>query len=133
MWILIVDDDRIVRRLMSSLLRSEGYDVVEATDGADAIKASKCYPGMIDLLITDILMPNMDGHDLSRWFRDKQPEIPIVVVSSDKEHEFPPLHVAYSAVLLKPVSRKLLIDTVSGLLEATSVVNAPRLCQSSAE
>ena len=90
MSILIVEDDRILRRLMSALLQSEGYDILEAADGVDAIQAAKRYPGLIDLLVTDIHMPNMNGHDLSHWFRNKQPDIPIVVMSSEKKQDFPP-------------------------------------------
>jgi CheY-like chemotaxis protein len=78
-------------------------------------------------LITDIRMPNMDGHELSRWFRDKQPDLPIVVVSSDKEQDFPLLSVHYSAVLMKPVGRKLLIGTVGELLKGSSIADVPRL------
>jgi CheY-like chemotaxis protein len=124
MSILVVEDEGIIRRLTSRVLRSEGYDVLEATDGVDAIKVWLCYHALIDLLVTDIHMPHMNGHELSRWFRNQTPDIPIVVVSSDKERDFPPLTVHYSAILLKPVRHKILIETVGGLLEGCTVLKA---------
>jgi CheY-like chemotaxis protein len=82
MRILIVDDNNTNRELLRVTLAAEGHEVVEAADGVEAFE--KLHSGRLDAVITDILMPKMDGYQLcfkirrSETFRD----LPIVIYSS---------------------------------------------------
>ena len=63
--ILVVDDDQWVRVLARDVLASEGYRVLEAADGQDAIRVAAEHPGPIHLLLTDVVMPGMNGCELA--------------------------------------------------------------------
>jgi CheY-like chemotaxis protein len=83
--ILLVEDDRVFRAGVESLLKSSGYDVSTAADGREALKkiaeAGKSSPPF-DLLITDIVMPVMDGLELLSTLMNERVEIPSIVLSS---------------------------------------------------
>jgi len=64
--ILVVDDDQWVRALARDMLAEEGYRVLEACDGQDAVRVAAEHPGPIHLLLTDVVMPGMDGCELAR-------------------------------------------------------------------
>lgn len=63
--ILVVDDDQWVRVLTRDVLAAEGYRVLEAADGQDAIRVAAEHPGPIHLLLTDVMMPGMNGCELA--------------------------------------------------------------------
>ena len=63
--ILVVDDDQWVRVLARDVLATEGYRVLEASDGQDAIRVAAEHPGPIHLLLTDVMMPGMNGCELA--------------------------------------------------------------------
>jgi two-component system cell cycle sensor histidine kinase/response regulator CckA len=63
--ILVVDDDQWVRVLARDVLAGEGYRVLEAADGQDAIRVAAEHPGPIHLLLTDVVMPGMNGCELA--------------------------------------------------------------------
>jgi CheY-like chemotaxis protein len=77
--ILVVDDDPYFRNLMVSILCRAGYQVDEAADGSEAIVVAR--KSEIDLLITDIVMPNREGIETIQYFSKALPKIPIVAVS----------------------------------------------------
>jgi len=71
MRVLVVDDDESGLYLLASLLKGSGYEVVEAVDGEDALRKARLAP--VDVVVTDILMPNMDGYQLCReWKSDPE-------------------------------------------------------------
>ena len=77
--ILIIDDDEVFREMTKQMLERAGYSVAEAIDGFDGGKVvSNMSP---DLVITDLLMPNMDGIEMIRFLREHNPEIKIIAVS----------------------------------------------------
>ena len=77
--ILCVDDEPSVRESTSLVLESEGYEVVTAEDGVDALnKISACIP---DLIISDLRMPVMSGFELLKIVREKFPQIPVIAIS----------------------------------------------------
>ena len=77
--ILVVDDDRLIRRLLRSGLSSRGFSVVEAENGASALAVAKDQPP--DLIVLDLGLPDLSGLDLLRRFREDS-NIPIVVLSN---------------------------------------------------
>ena len=94
-----------------------GYNVIEACDGADALRAEAKYDGAIHLLITNVRMPNMNGHDLAREIKINRPDILVMIISGEHEPEFPPDAAKYAEVLLKPVTSQMLLSKVNALLQ----------------
>lgn len=82
--VLIVDDNDGDRKLMSLALTQDGYRVMEARDGKEALQIFKDYLGKIDLILTDILMPEMDGVELIQCIRKLVPRLPVIFISSYK-------------------------------------------------
>lgn len=80
--ILIVDDDAWVRGLARDVLATEGYRVLEAADGQDAIRVAAEHPSAIDLLLTDVVMPGMNGCDLATGLGALLPGLKVMFMSA---------------------------------------------------
>lgn len=78
--VLLVDDEPAIRMLFAASLRRDGYHVVEAGDGQEAVEVAK-KADRIDLVITDVRMPKMNGVAMANALREAKPEIRIVFVS----------------------------------------------------
>jgi len=79
--ILVVENGEILRPLICEILRKEGYNVLEAQDGDEALLVWQRYQGPIDLVLTDVVMPNMSGKELAEHLRSLQPEIKVIYMS----------------------------------------------------
>ena len=87
--IMVVDDSSSIRALIASALNNEGYDVLEAEDGADALEKLTAQVKSVDMMITDLNMPRMDGINLIERFR-KIPGyrfIPVVMLTTESQEE----------------------------------------------
>jgi PAS domain S-box-containing protein len=73
--VLLVEDQEDVRKLAKTILKKHGYDVIEAANGAEACATSTTYSGEIHLLLTDVVMPGMNGKELSDRLRIQRPRI----------------------------------------------------------
>src|SRR5205823_3798692 len=73
--VLLVEDEAAVRQLAVRVLRQLGYAVLEAIDGADALRVAGEYPGAIDLLLTDVVMPQLGGAALAERLRETHPQL----------------------------------------------------------
>lgn len=119
--ILVVDDDAQVRQLLRRLLTRSGYDVSEAGDGAAAQRIVETEP--IDLLITDIIMPEKEGIELITMMRKSRPSLPIIAISggghadSEQYLEIARL-LGAKRVLGKPFDVDELLTAVAELLPA---------------
>ena len=116
--IMVVEDDRLNRALLSKVLRQEGYQVLEACDGDLALKILQVVP--CDLVITDFLMPILNGIEFVRQLRSLQPQIPIIFITgflsaiSDKK-----IIDEVAEILAKPFDPHVLRSSVHRLLDAT--------------
>jgi len=77
--ILVVDDEAVIRDLLKRTLLREGFEVVTASDGEEGLK--RLAAGKIDVLITDIVMPNMDGRELLQQVNKDYPHIPVIFIT----------------------------------------------------
>jgi signal transduction histidine kinase/CheY-like chemotaxis protein len=79
--ILLAEDEDAVRRLITRLLTADGYRVLEAANGEEAMAVSSRWPGSIDLLLTDLVMPRMNGRELAETIRLSRAEIRVAFMS----------------------------------------------------
>jgi signal transduction histidine kinase len=79
--VLLVEDDDLVRKAARRILETEGYRVLEAANGAEALGLAESFDGPIDLLLTDVVMPRMNGRDLAFALRGSRPDIKVIYVS----------------------------------------------------
>jgi len=78
--VLVVDDDAMIRELETEVLRLQGYTVLQAENAAEALRVAG-ETATIHLLITDLVMPEVDGLELTRQFREVHPKTPVLMVS----------------------------------------------------
>jgi DNA-binding NtrC family response regulator len=83
--VLVVDDDPGVRRVASRMLRARSFRVLEAHGGTAAISVSSAHDGAIDLLLTDIVLPGMNGVQLATRIADQRPGIAVIFMSGHPE------------------------------------------------
>jgi len=114
--VLLVEDDRSLRRYLEVVLLREGYEVVVAADGLEAMRAT--LTSSVDLVVTDAIMPNLNGHELVRFLRNtpQLSHLPIVLLSALEAREVKTSEHQADICLSKPVSPEVLIECVSELL-----------------
>ena len=83
--ILIADDEERIRRLVSDFLRRDGYTVLQAADGGQAMELIDQKMGSIDLIILDVMMPVYDGWSVLRHIRSKNTEVPVMMLTARTE------------------------------------------------
>jgi two-component system, cell cycle sensor histidine kinase and response regulator CckA len=81
--ILLAEDEALVRNLVQLMLTREGYAVLSANDGQEALELSEAFKDPIHLLLTDVRMPRMDGITLKELVRTQRPEIKVIVMSGE--------------------------------------------------
>jgi two-component system, cell cycle sensor histidine kinase and response regulator CckA len=113
--VLLADDELVVRSLARSVLVSAGYKVLDATDGEHALEVSRGYPGSIDVLLTDVKMPKMNGPELSAQVTVERPGIKILFMSGKTSGD---LVVQGQKIdfLRKPFQAETLCDKINSLL-----------------
>jgi two-component system cell cycle sensor histidine kinase/response regulator CckA len=85
--ILLVDDTLSLLTLAKTILIKAGYRVLTAADGGEAIRVAKEYGKPVDLLITDLTMPTMGGHELAKELRWMQPDVQVLFMSGDEDRD----------------------------------------------
>ena len=117
--VLLVEDEGSLRALVRSFLTSNGYHVLEAGNGADALRLARHFDETIHVLITDIVMPEVGGRDLAEEIIDTHPEIKVLYISGHFGNAFNPQEVLSpgKAFLQKPFSLDKLALELRHLLE----------------
>jgi two-component system cell cycle sensor histidine kinase/response regulator CckA len=115
--ILIVEDDDGLRRLMSTVLKRNGYQVFEAESGESAIDVSRHIEAPIDLLLSDVVMGEMSGRDLASLLQSEHPSMRVLLVSGTEDRSvIDGLLAGSGSFLAKPFKPSQLIDEVHELL-----------------
>jgi two-component system cell cycle sensor histidine kinase/response regulator CckA len=119
--VLIVDDDELVRKFMVRALSEAGYETAVASDGPEAIDVAATLESL-DILVTDLMMPQMTGDELARRIRSASPSVKVLYVTGFSDRLFKEKVALWAdeAFLDKPCS-------VKGLLEAVSLLASGRL------
>jgi two-component system, cell cycle sensor histidine kinase and response regulator CckA len=79
--ILVVEDEVLVRNFVCLQLQRDGYQVLAATDGVEALQVARAYTGTIHMVLTDVIMPRMDGLALAQQMLEERPGTRILVMS----------------------------------------------------
>jgi len=126
--ILIVDDEQSVLAVTRRILESKGYRVVAANDGEAALVTLKMRAGEVRLVITDMMMPGMDGVALVPLLRNLAPTVRIIGVSGlDQQHRAAQLsEIGFAEILLKPYEVATLLDAVNRQLIARNAAGASK-------
>jgi CheY-like chemotaxis protein len=116
--VLIVDDEEPIRQLERRILESGGYQVLEAARAVDAFALLQEHPIRVDLLIADLLMPDIGGEEMARRIRRDRPEIKVLYVTGHIDELMDERSTLWEgeAFLDKPFSAKALLEAVSLLL-----------------
>jgi two-component system OmpR family response regulator len=125
--ILVVEDDAKLRQLFCTVLTRNGYRAMPAVNGEDALDVlDKEY---IDLIICDIMMPRMDGFELTRTLRDNNQQLPILMVTArenfaDKQQGF---LVGIDDYMVKPINVNEMILRVGALLRRAKIISERKI------
>ena len=125
--IMVVEDDANQRKLISTVLEQYGYNVTQACDGVDALE--QMDKKHIDLIILDIMMPRMDGFELTDTLRQTGCNIPILMVTAkqsplDKRKGF---IIGTDDYMVKPIDEEEMVLRVGALLRRSKIVNERKL------
>ena len=118
--ILLVEDETAVRELASEFLKTGGYTILEARDGAEALTLASSYSGKIHLLLTDMVMPHMNGTALASKLCLARTDLRVVYMSGYAEFSGSPVEriSAETSVMQKPFSRLTLLEKVREALSS---------------
>jgi len=117
--ILTVDDSGSIRQMVGFVLKEAGYDVVSAVDGQDAVEKMKESP--VEMMITDLNMPNMDGIELIRWTRANPDHkfIPVIMLTTESQMDKKQLGKEAGATgwIVKPFNPDQLLSVVRRVMK----------------
>jgi two-component system, cell cycle sensor histidine kinase and response regulator CckA len=113
--ILIVEDNDNLRNLLQRTLEGFGFSVLPAADGAEALRWSEQHEGSIEIVVSDIVMPELNGLELSQRIRVARPETKFLFITGFSD-QFPELHEYGASILEKPFLRSELLRKVEEIL-----------------
>jgi len=124
--ILIAEDDRELRQLFQHVLIKNGYTVKGVSDGKEALEALES--DFYDLLISDIMMPSVDGYELVRALRESGNQIPVLMITA--KDAFDDMRMGFSSgtddYMVKPINVNEMVLRVSALLRRAQMINERR-------
>jgi hypothetical protein len=118
--VLLVEDESALRQLVVTILEEEGYTVLQAGNGLDAIALAESHSGPLDLLITDVVMPRLSGPELAQRLRDMRPGLDVLFMSGYNDSRLVSRGVEESSVnlLVKPFRPDQLVARVNEMIGA---------------
>ncbi len=117
--LLLVEDDRVVRKLLKKMLTNYGYTVLEAGDGDQAIALFRANPAAVDLVISDFIMPGKNGKEVSDVLRTIRPNIKVLFISGYADDVLISRGISSHQLhyLTKPVNPEALLVKVRAVLD----------------
>ena len=125
--ILVADDDKNTRRLMRAVLESDGYTVATAENGQAALEMmDREY---FDLVVLDIMMPVMDGYELTRTLRENRSDLPILMVTAKQlpDDRYKGFLVGTDDYITKPIDRQEMLLRIKALLRRSKIVSERKI------
>ncbi|MBA3442057.1 MAG: PAS domain S-box protein [Pyrinomonadaceae bacterium] len=119
--ILLVEDEETVRRLAARILERQGFHLLQAPDGIEALRVAEDYQGVIDLMLTDVVMPEMRGPELAEQIAITRPQMPVLFMSGYNETGL--AEQAGVNFIQKPFTPQSLLRQIHGVLEALKEVS----------
>lgn len=111
--VLVVDDEAAVRRFAVRVLQRDGYDVLEAADGHEALEMLRAGQVTVDLIVSDIVMPRINGVELMQAVSESHPGVPVVLMSGYATAALSELGIATPcSILPKPFPAERLLAEV---------------------
>ncbi|MDE5852905.1 MAG: response regulator transcription factor [Oscillospiraceae bacterium] len=125
--ILVAEDETRLRKLICSYLKQEGYKVVEAADGDEAI--DKFYSDKYNLIILDIMMPKINGFEVCSEIRSMS-DVPIIMLTARNTEydELTGFKYGVDEYITKPFSTQILLSRIKALLKRSGVIHKDELC-----
>lgn len=125
--ILVAEDDKALCDLVCAMLRSNGYEAVACADGAEALRAAEGQP--FDLIVSDVMMPRMDGFELARAVRETDKHVPILFMTAldDKPAKQRGFTVGADDYVVKPFDADILLLRVRSLLRRANIEQSREL------
>jgi len=125
--ILIIEDDPSLLRLYSIILRKAGYETLQAQNGLDAWDIIE--KEHIDLIITDVMMPEMDGYEFVRLLRETNPVIPVLIITA--KDDFVSKNIGFSLgaddYMVKPADSDEMVLRVKALLRRSNIMSPRKI------
>jgi two-component system cell cycle sensor histidine kinase/response regulator CckA len=117
--ILVTEDEKMVRELVGAVLKAEGYDVLAAADGREAVQIFQDRAGAVDLLLTDMVMPGMSGPELAASLLERHPTLKVLYMSGYTEYAVLNQGVLerIQSFIWKPFSNTALVKRVREVLD----------------
>jgi DNA-binding response OmpR family regulator len=125
--ILLAEDDKALNNLVASSLKGNGYEVVTCFDGKEAFNAFESQ--QIDMLLTDIMMPEADGFTLAKKVRESNKQIPILFMTAldDKPSQQRSFELGIDDYVVKPFDMDLLLLRIAALLRRANIERSKEL------
>ena len=119
-YILIVDDEQRMRKLIKDFLKVNGYNILEAEDGEKALEVFNENKNKIELILLDVMMPKLDGWSVLRQIRQES-KVPIIMLTArgEEQDELFGFELGVDEYISKPFSPKILVARVEAILKRT--------------
>ena len=120
-YILVVDDESRMRKLIKDFLQAKGFSILEAGDGEEALKVFEENKNKITLILLDVMMPKLDGWSVLRQIRQES-KVPIIMLTArgEEQDELFGFELGVDEYISKPFSPKILVARVEAILKRTT-------------
>lgn len=125
--VLVIEDEKHIRKIVSDYLKAQGYEILEAQNGKDGLE--KFEGEEVDLVVLDVMMPELDGWTVCRRIRKKS-DVPIIMLTArtEEDDELMGFELRADDYVKKPFSPNILVARVRALLERKSASDSQELC-----